>query len=243
MPRELAWCWLKRGVASGKREGELSVAPEVLSKLELKGRIVTGDALYAQRHLSRQVVEQGGDYFWVVKDNQPSLREAIALLFANPPPWGECFAEASQQGRHGNRRESRRLLASTALNGYLDWPYVQQVCCLERIVTTQGATRQEISYAITSLSPAKAKASQLLQVSRGHWSIENELHYVRDVTMGEDASQVRTGSAPQVMAALRNLAVGLLHSSRVTNIAAALRHYSYKPEEALALLGVSYPYN
>jgi predicted transposase YbfD/YdcC len=211
----------------------------LLAQLELKGRVVTGDALYAQRALSRQVVEQGGDYFWVVKANQPSLREAIALLFANSPPWGECFAEASQQGRHGGRRESRRLLASTALNGYLDWPYVQQVCCVERSVTTQGVTCQDISYAITSLSPDKAKALQLLQVWRGHWSIENKLHYVRDVTMGEDASQVRTGSAPQVMAALRNLTVGLLHRTGATNIAAALRHYSYKPKEALALLGVS----
>lgn len=239
MPRTLAWYWLKRGVASGKRECELSVAPDVLAQLELKGRVVTGDALYAQRELSRQVVAQGGDYFWVVKANQPSLREAIALLFANPPPWGECFAEASQPGRHGDRRESRRLLASTALNAYLDWPYVQQVCCVERSVTTQGATCQDIRYAITSLSPDKATALQLLQVWRGHWSIENRLHYVRDVTMGEDASQVRTGSAPQVMAALRNLTVGLLHRTGATNIAAALRHYSYKPKEALALLGVS----
>jgi hypothetical protein len=86
MPRGLAWCWLKRGVE--KKEAELAVAPELLSQLKLQGHLVTGDALYAQKNLSRQVVEQGGDYFWVVKDNQPTLRQDIALVFAEPP-WGE----------------------------------------------------------------------------------------------------------------------------------------------------------
>lgn len=216
------------------------MAPKLLAQLKLKGCVLTGDALYAQRELSRQVVEQGGEYFWVLKDNQPSVREAIALLFAQPP-WGEQFATVRQKGRHGDRQEVRQLWAGAALNDYLDWPYLQQVCCVQRSRTRKAMSSQETAYAITSLSPAKAKAPQLLQVWRGHWAIENKLHYVRDVTMREDASQVRTGSAPEVLAALRNLVVGLLRRAGVTNIAAALRHYSYKPKEVLVLLGVPYP--
>ncbi len=228
----------KGGVAS--KEAELTVAPELLAQLDLKGRVVTGDALYAQRNLSTQVVEQGGDYFWVVKDNQPSLREAIALLFSQPP-WGEEFATVTEQGRHGDRQEVRKLRASAALNEYLDWPQVQQVCGVERRVTRKGITREETAYAITSLSPKKADAQRSLQVWRGHWRIENRLHYVRDVTMKEDASQVRTRAAPQVMAALRNVVVSLLRQAGATNIAATLRQCSYKPGEALDLLGLPYP--
>ena len=186
------------------------------------------------------MVEQGGDYFWVIKDNQPTLREDIALLFAEPP-WGEEFDLAQQVGRHGDREEERRLWSSTALNDYLDWPYLGQVCCVERRVTRKGIPRQETAYAITSMSPAQADAPRLQWVWRGHWGIENKLHYVRDVSMKEDASQVRTGSAPEVMATLRNVVVGLLRQTGATNIAPALRHYSYKPQEVLALLGLSYP--
>lgn len=238
MPNRLAWCWPKRGVK--EKEGELTVAPELLAQVKLGGRVVTGDALYAQKNLSQQVVEQGGDYLWVVKDNQPALRADIALLFAQPP-WGEEFATVTEQGRHGDRQEVRKLKASSAINEYLDWPHVQQVCCVERRVTRKGVTREETAYAITSLSPQQADAQRSLQVWRGHWGIENRLHYVRDVTMKEDASQVRSGSAPEVMAALRNVVLGLLRQAGVTNIAAALRHYSYQPTEALTLLGVPLP--
>ena len=131
------------------------MAPELLGQVDLAGWVVTGDALYAQKNLSRQVVEQGGDYFWVVKDNQPTLRADIALLFAEPP-WGEELATAGECGRHGDRWEERTLWTSTALNEYLDWPQVRQVCCVERKVTRKRATRKELAYAITSLSPAQA---------------------------------------------------------------------------------------
>ena len=238
MPKGLAWCWPKRGVAS--KEAELTVAPEFLAQLELKDQWVTGDALYAQRGLRGQVVDQGGEYFWVVKANQPSLQEAIALLFAQPP-WGEEFGVARPVSRHGDRQEERQLWSSTALNDYLDWPHLGQVCSIERIRTRKGGTSRETNYAITSLSPAKADAQRLQEIWRGHWGIENRSHYVPDVTMKEDASQVRTGSAPEVMAALRNLVIGLLRQAGAANIAAALRHYSWNVSEALALLGLVTP--
>ena len=238
MGKAAAWCWGKRGVETQAKAGELTVGSAVIDQLELRGgRVVTGDALYAQRKLSCQVVEQGGDYLWAVKRNQPTLYQDVSLLFTHPP-WGEEEATAGQEGRHGDRWELRELRSSTALNDYLDWPCVQQVCSVERWVTRRGAARRERAYAITSLSPAQAGPQALLNLWRGHWKIENQLHWVRDVSMGEDDSQVRTGSAPQVMAALRNVALNLLRWSGASNIAAARRHYGWKPVEALALIGL-----
>ena len=218
----------------------MTAAPALLAQLALEGKVVTGDALYAQRGLSQQVVEQGGDYFWVVKDNQPALRAAVSLLFAEPP-WGEEFQVAQQVGRHGDRQERRRLQASSALNDYLDWPYLGQVCCVERTRSRKGIKSAETAYAITSLTPEKADAKRLLEMWRGHWRIENRVHWVRDVTFDEDRSQVRTGAAPQVMAALRNLVIGLVRQTGAANVAAALRHYSWKVSASLALLGLPFP--
>lgn len=213
------------------------MALALLGQLELGGKVVTGDALYTQRELSRRVVKGGGDYFWVIKDNQPGLKEAVSLLFAQPP-WGEQFLEAKQAGSHGDRQESRWLRTSTALNHYLEWPNLGQVCCLERTRTRKGVKSVERAYAITSLSTSKAGPARLLSLWRGHWGIENQVHWVRDVTFDEDRSQVRTGAAPQVMAALRNLVIGLVRRTGATNVAAALRHYGWKPHEALTLLGL-----
>jgi len=214
------------------------MATRLLTQLELRDKVVTGDALYCHKELSLRVLEQGGDYFWVLKDNQPGVKEAVSLLFAEPP-WGESFAVATQEGRHGDRWEKRRLWASAALNGYLDWPGLGQVCCVERRRRRKGKETLERVYAVTSLPPERADAARLLGIWRGHWGIENRLHWVRDVVFGEDQSQVRTGSAPQLLAALRNLVIGMLRLGGVKNISAALRHYSWKPWETLALIGLT----
>ena len=89
------------------------MASDLLGQLELEGKAVTGDALYCQQELSRRILGQGGDYFWVLKDNQPGVKEAVSLLFAEPP-WGESFAEATREGRHGDRWERRTLWSSAA---------------------------------------------------------------------------------------------------------------------------------
>lgn len=195
---------------------------------------MTGDALYCQRDLSRRVVAAGGDYLWVVKANQPDLLWEVATLFERPPP-GEAFAAARQDGKHGGRRETRRLWASTALAGYSDWPGARQVCKVEREVERRGAVTREVRYLVTSLGPGTGPA-ELLRLARGHWGIENRLHRVRDATLGEDASHVRSGAAPQVLAALRNAALALLRAAGHANVAAALRHYGWQPGAALALL-------
>lgn len=193
--------------------------------------------MYCQRNLCQQILDAGGDYLVMVKRNQKGLYEDIALLFDEPPP-GEVFAISQQQCQHGSRRELRRLWASTGLRGYLDWPGAQQVCKVERETQERGKATREVRYAITSLKET-TDAEQLLSHVRGHWGIENRLYYVRDVTFGEDASQVRTGSAPQVLAAFRNIVLGILRQEGWTNIAAGLRHNGWQPATALKLLGIS----
>jgi predicted transposase YbfD/YdcC len=169
-----------------------------------------------------------------VKDNQPTLKQDILAIWeAEPgsPP------QATQANKHGGRVEQRRLWVSDILVGYSDWPYLAQVCRLERSVTRKGRNTQEVAYAVTSLSSQQANPWQLLTLWRGHWGIENRVHWVRDVTFDEDRCQVRSGAAPQVMAALRNITISLLRLAGKPNIAAALRRHAAHPAEALALVG------
>ena len=218
----------------------MTLAPILLEALPLAGRVVTGDALYCQRRLCQQIQAAGGDYLFVVKANQPTLLGEVALLFDQPPP-GAVFAEASTHGTHGSRHEVRRLWASPTLSAYLatlGWPGVGQVLRLERVCVAHGVTTCQVRHLITSL-PASVPARRLLALARGHWAIENRLHYVRDVTCGEDASAIRSGSAPQVMAALRSAHLALLRHAGCRNIAAAHRDYAWSPGKALRLLGLA----
>lgn len=102
-------------VVVAHKENEIAAAPRILRVLALPGKAVTGDALLAQGSLSQQVLEQGGDDFWVVKDNQPMLKADLALLFTEPP-FGDVFDTAQEGARHGGRQEVRRLWACSALN-------------------------------------------------------------------------------------------------------------------------------
>lgn len=205
--------------------------------------MVTGDALYCQRALCAQIRAAHGDSLFVVKANRPTLLAEVALLFDQPPP-GEVFADAYTHGRHGGRYEERRLWASPALNTYLadllDWPDIQQVIRVERRCVERGVATRQVRHLITSLPPS-VPARHLLCLARGHWAIENRLHYVRDVTCNEDASAIRSGSAPEVMAALRNAHLALLRNAGWRNIAQAHRHYAWTPGHALRLLGLAVP--
>lgn len=166
-----------------------------------------------------------------MKGNQPRLEEDIATLFAEE---GLETRQASQRGRHGNRFERRRLRASSELNEYLDWPGVAQVLEITRWVRQgQGEPTVEVRYGITSLREEEASPARLLKLVRGHWGIENRLHYVRDVTFLEDGCRIRTQAAPQAMAALRNFVVGLLHGHHARNIAAALRRNAARPRRVI----------
>jgi hypothetical protein len=140
---------------------------------------------------------------------------------------------------HG-RLERRVLRASTALNDYVEFPHVGQVCRIERevIELKSGKQRRETVFAITSLPPEQADPMRLLTLNRGHWGIENRSHWVRDVTFDEDRSRIRTGNGPAMMACLRNFAIALARLSGFTNIASALRAFASQPRRALAVVGV-----
>src|SRR4029434_2550691 len=138
---------------------------------------------------------------------------------------------------HG-RIEPRKITTSEAVVGYSDGPGLAQVCELGRHVLLQktGEERVEVVYGVTSLSPVRATPGRLLALVRGQWQIENQLHWVRDVTFDEDRSQVRCGNIPQVMAALRNTVIGLFRCAGYANIAAACRRFAVQPLQALALI-------
>lgn len=132
----------------------------------------------------------------------------------------------------------RRLEASTRLAAHLDWPGLKQVCRLERTTTRRGQKTVELQYAITSAAPHRADAALLLARWHGHWGIENRLHWVRDVTFGEDQCRVKFGRAPHNLAAFRNLAITLLRLAGVREIAPALRDFAYQPRKLLRFLGI-----
>jgi predicted transposase YbfD/YdcC len=137
---------------------------------------------------------------------------------------------------HG-RVEHRELTSSTMLNEHLDWPGVKQVCRLRRETLRQRVRSTEVAYAITSVGRDRADSQTLLDWWRGHWGIENKAHWVRDETFGEDRCRVRCGSAPQVLAAVRNLVINWLRAHKIDNLAAALRENAWNPQPLFAMLG------
>jgi predicted transposase YbfD/YdcC len=229
-------------IAVGSKENEISAAPRLLQAIDLSGKIVTRDAMFAQVELSRQVVAAGGDYLSIVKDNQPSVRDSIETLFVSERtargPLVHDFQSATTIDKGHGRLEQRTLTASSLLNEYLGWPGLGQVFEIEREVIELGSQqrRHEIVYGITSLNRAEADAARLLSLSRAHWGIENGLHYVRDVTFKEDATRMKSGTAAQVLAILNNLALGLIRRSGFDNAAEARRWFEARPKAALDLV-------
>jgi hypothetical protein len=158
-----------------------------------------------------------------------------------PSGWTLFPPQATTTDKGHGRLEIRRLWASPALNAYLDFPHVGQVFWLEREVTelATGTAHRETVYGVTSLPPAQASPARLLALVRAHWTIENRLHWVRDVTFDEDRSQIRRGAGPQVMATLRNLAISLLRLAGAPLIAPALRQAGWSGQAIIfRLLGI-----
>ena len=232
-------------VAIDTKTNEIGAAPQVLKLLDLQGKIVTGDAMFAQRALSLGIVDAGGDYVWTVKDNQSQLKTDIEQLFDNQQPQGPGFGPAptdfasarTVNGGHG-RIETRTLTASSWLAETSEWPGAQQVFKLERQteIVARQQHRGEVVYGVTSLSAAQASPARLLAIVREHWRQENGLHYRRDVKFHEDAGRTRDWTVAEGLAILNNLVLALLLRHGPTNAAQQRRYYAAHPDEALKRL-------
>lgn len=227
--------------AVDQKTNEITVVPHLLNGRDLTDTVTTMDALLTQQALARQIPNQNGHYLMIVKENQPKLYEAIELLFRQPPQPArpdESLCYRTQEKGHG-RIETRTLECSTALAGYLDWPNAVQVLrrTCRRVRVRSGEVQEETHYAVTDLSRELAGPEQLEQFWRGHWTIENGLHHVRDETLQEDDNQSHLGSTPQALAALRNGVLSLLRDRGRSNIAEALRHFASDAHKALQLIG------
>jgi predicted transposase YbfD/YdcC len=155
--------------------------------------------------------------------------------------WHDDLQTATTRDKGHGRIEVRTLASTTWLNGYLDWPSLGQVFRLERVRRVQGQASVEVVYGITSLPRHRADAARLLELTRTHWAIENELHYVRDVTLSEDRCRVRCGAAPRVLASVRNVAIAILNEVESPSRAAAIREFCAEPELCLHYFGLQRP--
>ncbi|MCB9418312.1 MAG: ISAs1 family transposase [Ardenticatenaceae bacterium] len=223
------------------KENEIKAAPKLLHQLDLRGRVVSGDAMFAQRKLSVQIMAQGGDYLWFVKSNQPRLLGDVEQFFVPPrkekgwhtPPLPQGIAQATNK-THG-RLEQRTITVMSDDTRFINWPGLRQVFKLERKVTklSTGKCTYEVVYGITSVPQERADASCLLAWTRHHWGIENGLHYRRDVTLKEDATRMSGTPQASVVATINNFIVGLAGKLGFTNLPTMLRMANAKINFAL----------
>jgi predicted transposase YbfD/YdcC len=225
---------------------EIPAAIRLLSKLDLRGKIVMADALHTQRETSQMIGQAGGDYIWYAKGNQSQMETDIRIWFAPPPaplpgqgrlPKNDETVQQVNKG-HG-RLEIRKLTVSSEMKAYLDWPYLEQVFMLERKITKlkSGKTTTKVIYGFTSLSRDQVAPKQLLEFIRSYWGIENDLHYRRDVTLLEDATRMTNNSFAHAMASINNLVLGIfMQQSTFPYLPTARRYYDANLEEAFDLI-------
>jgi predicted transposase YbfD/YdcC len=231
-------------VAVGVKENEISAAPQLLETIDLKQKVVCGDAMQTQRQLSMTILAGGGDYIWFLKDNQPTLQADVEQFFKpaqrgsgwSYPQLPQTIAQSTNKG-HG-RLEKRTLTLMVDDEQFLDWPGLRQVFQLKRYVkhirTEQETT--EVIYGITSCTPKITTAEQLLLWTRQYWGIENGLHYRRDVTLHEDATRISQPTLAKTMAAINNFVIGLSQKLGYSNLASARRIFDAKISSQLFLL-------
>jgi predicted transposase YbfD/YdcC len=213
---------------------EVPAFAPLLAPLDLAGVVVTTDALQTHPQAAEFLVtSKQAHYLFVVKANQPTLLDRCQRL-----PWHRV-PESDRTRDRGHGRIELRTLKVVSVNGF-GFPHAAQVIQVTRKTRDLDTTRRRAVtvYAITSLPFNQARPARLADLLRGHWAIE-ALHHIRDATFAEDTSQVRTGAAPGVMAALRNLAIGVLSRAGPVNVAAALRRHARDPHRPLASLGIS----
>ena len=227
-----------------RKRDERSAVPLLLTGPNLPGKVITLDALHTLKPTARLILSQGGDYLMVVKKNQRTLYEFLDMLFSLPahPADHEVWDQVGPTSEKGHGRlETRTLISGNAHIEDVDWPGVGQVIrreC-ERIELKSGKLTREVSYGLTSLTPARADAAVLEGLWRGHWTIENRVHYVRDVTLGEDAGHAAAGTTAQALASVRNALLYLFRRAGWHLVPDALAHYGASVRRALSLVGLN----
>lgn len=221
---------LGQAVVDGK-SNEISAFAPLLDRVELSGAIVTADAMHTQREHAQYLTGRGGHYVLIVKGNQPTLQLQLTSL-----PWTQIpVADWTEDKGHG--RVESRTMKITAVDSGIGFPHARLAIQIRRRRRSLvGRWHTETVYAITDLDQDQIDPAELADIIRGHWGIENRLHWIRDVTFGEDLSQIRTGHGPAVMATLRNLAISIHRRHGAANIAAATRAVSRHPNRVLSLL-------
>jgi predicted transposase YbfD/YdcC len=204
-----------------KQTNEIGMTIPLLDAIAIQGKTITADALLTQRKIADYVVNREADYHFTVKNNQPTLRQDIALFFENRQE--PDFIDYTPPD-HG-RIETRKIWTTTALNQYLDFPHIGQAFVIEResIEKKTGKYSHEIVYGITSCSSEKANAEKILKTNREHWSIENSCHYVIDWNYNEDRCRISKGYGPENITRLRRFAVGLIKSKGADCVAQKIR--------------------
>ena len=215
-------------VAADDKSNEIPAVRELLKAFaDLAGAVFTIDAMHTQHDTAEAILGRGAEYVMTVKANMPTLYRKLKKL-----PWAAIPAVSSVSTDHGRR--ARRTIKVALAPAWIEFDGAAQVAQLRRTVTKKGKKTVEVVYLITS--DRTADPATLAAWVRGHWEIENRLHWVRDVTYQEDKSLVRTGNAPRVMASLRSLSISLLRLDGHANIAAANRHHARDPQLTLKLL-------
>jgi predicted transposase YbfD/YdcC len=234
-------------VEVGRKENEITKAPQALKQVEIAQKVVTGDAMHTQRGISTQIIEANGDYVWPVKENQLRLYQNIQSLFAPEypkPGFGKIptdFLSVQIVNKGHGRIETRIITTSEMLNPYSGWPALAQVYRLERQFDWRRNGRSikttcEIEFGITSLTRQEVSPLTLLNIRRTHWGIETGLHYRRDVTLKEDATRMTVGNAGKVMASINNLVLALIRQAKFHNAAQARRWFAAHIPQAFTLL-------
>jgi predicted transposase YbfD/YdcC len=211
----------------GAKTNEIPLFTTLCDRIEINDAVITADALHAQREHARYLARRGAHYVITIKRNQPGLHAQLAAL-----PWRDVPVAYDKRERGHGRRERRTLKVTSVARG-LAFPHAAQAIQIVRRRKVKGKWSRQTCYAVTSLSVTQASPGQLAAIIRGHWGIEDRLHWVRDIDFGEDRSQVRTAAGPQVMASLRNLAITILRLAGATSIAAALRYHARRSARPL----------
>ena len=225
------------------KRDERSAVPELLKGRDLAGQVLTLDALHTLRPTARQIRAQHGHYLMIVKKNQAALYAYLDMLFTLPahPADREVWDTVGPTTEKGHGRlETRTLTCGNAHIEDVDWPEVQQVVrreC-ERVILKTGKRTCEVTYGLVSMPPEEAGATTIEALWRGHWTIENRLHYVRDVSLGEDAGHAAQGTTAHALAALRNGLLMLFRQAHWSSVPDALAHYAASVTRALTFIGL-----